>query len=86
MKTPNILSLDDVLMQRVRSTFLVLVVFDVGGGCLDMLGSFFSVKERRGFLERPVLGLDDEEVQEYELEGNPAAVYNLGMTMRRGRR
>lgn len=85
-KTRNLLGLDDVLVKRVCSTFLVLVVFDVGGGSLDMLGSFFSVEECRGFLERSVFGLDDEEVQEDKLESKPAAVYDLYVTMRRGRR
>ncbi len=57
---------------------LVLVIFDVSNVGLDMLSRFFSIEKSCSFFERPVLGLDDEEVQEDQLEGEPTAVDNLG--------
>ena len=36
-----------------------------------------AVEERGGLLERPILRLDDEEVQEHGLEREPAAVHDL---------
>ena len=36
-----------------------------------------AVEEGGGFLKRETLGLDDEDVDEYELEEEPATVHNL---------
>lgn len=63
----------------------MLVVPDLGRASffgLDMLSSFFSVEESCSFFERPVLGLDDEEVQEDEFKGEPATVDNLRIRVR----
>ena len=47
---------------------------------LLQLHDVLSVEQRRSLLESPVLGLDDEEVQEGGLEREPAAVHDLIQT------
>lgn len=52
----------------------------LGGVCndvRDVLAEVLAIKQRGRLLERPVLRLDDHEVEEDELERVPAAVYNL---------
>ena len=69
------------LEARVRALFVVVLVADLGGDNLvrDLveLLEVLAVEERGGLLQRPVPRLDDEEVQEYSLEREPAAVHNL---------
>ena len=43
----------------------------------DLLGGLVTVEQRGSLLESPVLRLDDEEVEEDELEGDPADVDDL---------
>ena len=65
----------------VRALFVVVLVADVAdlGGRGVELVEVLAVEERRGLLERPVLRLDDEEVQEHGLEREPAAVHDLSV-------
>lgn len=76
---PTFSLLGHVFKRRVWMfrVLLVLVVFDVSNVALDMLSRFFSIEKSRSFFESPVLRLDEEEVQEDELEREPAAVDNL---------
>ena len=64
-------------------SYAALLVQDVvrahlrDGRCVDLRGRVLAVEQGGGLLERQTLCLDDEEVQEHELERDPADVYNL---------
>ena len=59
--------------------FVVVLVAEVGGvvGNLLEVRRILAIEERGGLLEGEVLGLDDEEVEEDELEREPDAVHDL---------
>ena len=47
------------------------------GGVGDLVENFVAVEQGSSFLERAVLGFDDEEEQEPEFECEPTAVDDL---------
>lgn len=50
---------------------------DLVSGVAESTRGVLAIEQRRGFLEGKTPRLDDEEVAEDELEGDPAAVHNV---------
>ena len=51
----------------------------VGGSVVQLSDSILSIEQGGGLLEGTALGLDDEEVDKDELEGDPDAIDNLSL-------
>jgi len=66
-----------VLLEVVRVLVVVgLINFRVGN-VRNLFGSIFTIEQRGGFFKGTVLGLNDVEVEEDNLEADPTAVDNV---------
>ena len=62
---------------KLITKLAIRTAYLVGGLPCDLFRSFFTVEQRRCLLQSPIPGLDDKEIEEYELTGEQANIYNL---------